>query len=146
MDGLVVQLLFIFHLLCSSFAFLSDARGKENNLQTFFNNETSMRHCLKLLGIQVYLIILNNSLCQVLITVVTFISEIFACNMKRSRLEFQLFNWRSFMLFGNKCLSDFRCVRSKNLSSSVCLFMLINIKYKTQYHFQYSNPVGKKKN
>ena len=78
MDGLLVQLLFIFHLLCSSFAFLSDTKGRENNLQTFFNNETSMRHCLKLLGIQAHQIFLKNSVCQV---IVTSISEIFACNM-----------------------------------------------------------------
>ena len=72
---------FIFHLLCSSFAFLSDTKGRENNLQTFFNNETSMRHCLKLLEIQVHRIVLKNSVCQVIIMVVTSISEIFACNM-----------------------------------------------------------------
>ena len=47
----------------------------------FFNNETSMRHCLKLLGIQVHRIFLKNSVCQVIIMVVTSISEIFACNM-----------------------------------------------------------------
>ena len=32
MDGLLFWLLFIFHLLCSSFAFLSDTKGRENNL------------------------------------------------------------------------------------------------------------------
>ena len=33
------------------FSSLSDAKGRENNFWMFFNNETSMRHSLKLLEI-----------------------------------------------------------------------------------------------
>ena len=53
MNGLFAKLLYIFHLF-QFICVLVRREGKRISFQMFFNNETSMRHRLKLLGIYVY--------------------------------------------------------------------------------------------